>query len=818
MRRIFVSVIFAFIAIAAAAVPAKPGKFRYVQPDGSILTLERHGDEYFHWTTDAEGRLMDCDEKGFYRRSRETLAARRARQSAPPKARWSSYDTAPETNFGDRKVLALLVEFSDTTFSITDPKARFTAMLNEKGYSYDGAYGSVKDFYEDNSLGLYRPVFDVYGPVRLPNTQAYYGNNDDGAQCLKDACALLDSEIDFSQYDTDSDGKVDMILFYYAGHNEAEQGVEASIWPHQGTTSGSFDGVNIGRFFCTSELRNADGKNMCGIGTTCHEFAHSLGLPDFYDTDYEKNGGQNFALGSYSTMNSGSYLDDGRRPCYFTAIERNMLGWMPPFPVLSESGHYTLEPVSQNKAYTHGSEVEGEYFVYEYRVKTGWDAFLPASGLVVCHVDKSQRIISGSYTAAYLWENTNKINVYGGKPCCYLENSGQGIYTYPSYVGVNSFSPVDKDNVAAGFILSNIIDTGSAAEFDFEVVQTRRVWGEVKDNYGKAIEGACVRIARSQYPFKAAPSLLSTDIASYTDSKGRYSIDIPSDYPSDVVLEASAEGMVTQGVMLDSEKNRYLEFKLFYQGETAEGLYKYDPSLTHYRFRFGKRPSVAVAARFTEEELSESGYAGGKVRSISFASPASVYSRILLVVTNDSEPLCVKDVTEGFIPDSHLTFSLAEEDITIPSSGDLYIGYAVTDVGEGTYPVYAYGISEENNGGAYVCTYTDGTSFQWTELKSTKGFLSPEVSVLLSRKGAPALSETGISSLSADVSSLKAGDGFIPELRVAEGKNVQSVKWFYDGVEVEEAPQTLTPGAHTWKTVIYYYDGTRETIFLDLDL
>ncbi len=818
MRRIFVSVIFAFMAIAAAAVPAKPGKFRYVQPDGSVLTLERHGDEYFHWTTDAEGRLMDCDEKGFYRRSRETLAVRRARQSAPPKAKWSSYDTAPETNFGDRKVLALLVEFSDTTFSITDPKARFTAMLNEKGYSYDGAYGSVKDFYEDNSLGLYRPVFDVYGPVRLPNTQAYYGKNDNGAQCLKDACALMDSEIDFSQYDTDSDGKVDMILFYYAGHNEAEHGVEASIWPHQSTTSGSFDGVNIGRFFCTSELRDADGKNMCGIGTTCHEFAHSLGLPDFYDTDYEKNGGENPGLGAYSPMDQGPYIDQGRRPCYFTAIERNMLGWMPPFPALSESGHYTLEPVSQNKAYTHGSEVEGEYFVYEYRTKTGWDAFLPASGLVVYHVDKSQRIISGSYTAAYLWENTNKINVYGAKPCCFLEDNGYGAYSFPGNRGVTTFSPVDKDGIAAGFILSNIIDTGSAAEFDFEVVQTRRIWGVVSDNYGQAIEGACVRIARSQYPFKAAPSLLSTDIAAYTDSQGCFSIDIPSDYPGDVVLEASAEGLVTQGVMLDSEKNRYLEFNLFYQGETAEGLYKYDPSLTFYRFRFGKRPSVAVAARFTAEELAESGYTGGKVRSISFASPASEYGRILLVVANDSAPLCIKDVTDEFQANADLEFSLAEEDITIPSSGDLYIGYAVTDVGEGTYPVYAYGPCEENNGGAYVATYTDGASFTWGELKSSSGYFSPKVSTVFSKKVAPALSETGISSLLADVATLKAGDVFIPELRVAEGKNVQSVKWFYDGVEVEEAPQTLTPGAHTWKAVIYYYDGTRETIFLDLDL
>ena len=584
MRKIYAIAIFALVSITAAAVPAKPGKFRHVQPDGSVITLELHGDEYFHWTTDGDGHLMDCDEKGFYRRSRETLATRRARLAPPQKAKWSSYDNPPVTNFGDRKVLTLLVEFSDTTFSLSDPNAKFTAMLNQSGYSYDGAYGSVRDFYMENSLGQYRPMFDVYGPVQLSNTQAYYGDNDNGAQCLKDACALLDSEIDFSQYDTDGDGKVDMILFYFAGHNEAEHASTSTIWPHQSTTSGTYDGVKISRFFCTSELRNADGKDMCGIGTTCHEFAHSLGLPDFYDTDYEKNGGENFALGQYSIMNSGPYLDDGRRPCNFNAIERNMLGWMSPFPELSESGHYSLEPVSQNKAYTHGSEVEGEYFVYEYRAKTGWDAFLPAPGLLAYHVDKSQRIITGSSTAAYLWESTNRINAYGGRPCCYLEDNGNGGHTFPGIKGVTTFSPVDKDDVAAGFIFSNITDTGSAVEFDLEEVESRRVWGVVKDTYDMPIEGACVRIARSKYPLKAAPTLLSTDLAAYTDAQGRFTLDIPSDYPGDVVLEASADGMVTQGITLDSEKKRYLEFNLFYQGETAEGLYKYDPSKSLYRF------------------------------------------------------------------------------------------------------------------------------------------------------------------------------------------------------------------------------------------
>ena len=36
-------------------------------------------------------------------------------------------------------------------------------------------------------------------------------------------------------------------------------------------------------------------------------------------------------------------------------------------------------------------------------------------------------------------------------------------------------------------------------------------------------------------------------------------------------------------------------------------------------------------------------------------------------------------------PEAEQLMRLAAEDITIPSSGDLYVGYAVTDLGAGAY-------------------------------------------------------------------------------------------------------------------------------------
>ena len=53
---------FAFIALSAYAIPAKPGFRTYTQPDGKTLTLEQKGDEYGSWFRDKSGNRFVMDE------------------------------------------------------------------------------------------------------------------------------------------------------------------------------------------------------------------------------------------------------------------------------------------------------------------------------------------------------------------------------------------------------------------------------------------------------------------------------------------------------------------------------------------------------------------------------------------------------------------------------------------------------------------------------------------------------------------------------------------------------------------------------------
>ena len=93
-------------------------------------------------------------------------------------------------------------------------------------------------------------------------------------------------------------------------------------------------------------------------------------------------------------MDSGSYNNNGRTPPYFNIEERVLLGWLNWDEVVREfpkSGTYTLPSVHENIAYMTPTDQDGEYFLYECRGTNGWDAALPAHGLIVYHVYKSDR-------------------------------------------------------------------------------------------------------------------------------------------------------------------------------------------------------------------------------------------------------------------------------------------------------------------------------------------------------------------------------------------------------------------------------------------
>ncbi len=553
MKQIISTLLAICLAAPLLAVPARPGKFSYTQPDGTVIELRRFGDEFSHRTVNAAGQEVRRDENGFYRpitltnaeKDAARMLARIKRASA--NARRVKAASGKDLNQGERHIPVLIAAFKDCPFTVSNPNAKFDALLNQKGYSYNEALGSVRDYYEENSDGQFLPVFDVYGPVTLSSNMATYGGNDsDGNDkaaelALYQTAKALDGEVDFSKYDYDGDGKIDMVLFYYAGFNEAEGGDEDTIWPHSWDirqsdnstiTSGNiFDGVKLGNYFCTSELDGATGTTLCGIGVTCHEFGHSLGLPDFYDTDYGDSGdtyGENHGYAaepySYSLMCSGSYNHNGKCPPYMNAEERIMLGWLAPEAIqtISASGNYTLPAVQNGISYKTLTSREGEYFLYECRSLQGWDKYLPGGpGLIVYHVDKSSTMVTvyneygyeTNISAAELWSNwdiTNQINENAKHPCYYIvpaqdqNRISQKCYTgeyagypieydetkipFPGNKNVKDYTPVDWAGVSGSVSFSKI----NYSSEDAQVTMTAKVFtGELEycviDNPGKGV-------------------------------------------------------------------------------------------------------------------------------------------------------------------------------------------------------------------------------------------------------------------------------------------------------------------------------------------
>lgn len=426
------------VSVCLYAVPADPQPRTVTLPDGSKLTIYQKGDEFFKYKETQDGYLIRKNEKGYYdyailnekgsivstgirakeaalRTSEDKLILeklttfpdvsdvqiqKRAAKKAASVASGKPSKVYPNT--GSPKSLVILVNFKDLAFVTPNPQQAFTDLLNKEGYTENGGTGSARDYFKAASNGISSPEFVVVGPYTLSNNMSYYGGNDENdddsrpRQMVIDACQLAnDKGLDFSQFDTDNDGYVDNVFIYYAGYNEAEHGPDDSIWPHRWALydqAKRLDGKYVNDYACTSELKGSSGSNMCGIGTFAHEFGHVYGLPDYYAT----NGATHHTLSTWSIMDYGPYLNQGRTPPTYSAYDRFYLGWLTP-EILNKPGDIFLEDIkTSNSAYiitqtgTHNlngnSPSPVEFFTLENRQKTGWDAYLPNSGMLVTRI------------------------------------------------------------------------------------------------------------------------------------------------------------------------------------------------------------------------------------------------------------------------------------------------------------------------------------------------------------------------------------------------------------------------------------------------
>lgn len=338
--------------------------------------------------------------------------------------------------------IVIVCEYTDVKLAEGTTITNFQNLLTQRGYSVNGAQGCALDYFNHQFGSDWDFDFTVVGPVTLPHNQAYYGapdgNNNDSEpdQMIVDAVRAADPLVDYSLFDDDGDGYIDNIFVFFAGKDHADDADrnQNCIWSHAwylvsgaGRRPGTvtFDGVIADRYACTSELARFDKTYaFATIGTFCHEYSHTLGLPDYYDTDYESTDGIHVAAGLWnytSLMDGGNMCNYGNTPPNYNCIDRELIGLIEPQTLAV--GEYVLKPIDQDGAvclrYDHPSN-EGEYFLFECRsTNSGWDSYIYGNGLFVYHIDRSSNSVASRVTAKSTW-SSNKVNAYHEHQCADL--------------------------------------------------------------------------------------------------------------------------------------------------------------------------------------------------------------------------------------------------------------------------------------------------------------------------------------------------------------------------------------------------------------
>ena len=417
MKKIIVSLFALMIAGVALAVPAYRGWQTKTQPDGTTIEVRLVGDEFHHYWEDQAGNVVQCDSQGYWRvaESQPTPATIKARRQASHMLQSRPQRAIGDMNFAPRG-LVILVNFKDSKFNNTNTASAMNDLMNSSSYTYNGATGSVRQYFSDQSDGQYAPDFDVIGPVTLPDYVSHYGGNDyEGNDKLPgdmvvEACSIANANygVDFTQYDNNSDGEVDFVYLIYAGKGEADGGAANTIWPHNwdlesasyfGNCSYSssqrrFDGKTINNYACSAELDGVSGKRA-GIGTIAHEFSHVIGLPDLYDIDYGQNYENEATPGAWHIMDGGSYNNDGNTPPNYSIYDKYFLGWKTPINLGATAQNISLNAagtvgyegyqIATSNSLVSATSTNTVYYV-ENRQQSGWDAHLPGHGLLIWKV------------------------------------------------------------------------------------------------------------------------------------------------------------------------------------------------------------------------------------------------------------------------------------------------------------------------------------------------------------------------------------------------------------------------------------------------
>lgn len=296
------------------------------------------------------------------------------------------------------KILAILVKFSDHNSQVAP--SFFDSLI------FDSSGGSTvrKYFNEISNTQIDLVTVNLpsaLGWVTAPAPYTYYVSGQYGTgtypqntqKLVEDLVDIANIQVNYANYDNDGDGDVDVLLVIHSGTGAEMSGNANDIWSHKwGISPRLKDGVFISTYTVQPEYWTAPGDMT--IGVYSHELCHGFGLPDLYDIN-TANGNSN-GVGNWCIMAVGSWNGPGGRggsPSHPCAWSRIHMGLATPTVVSSNMTAVSIAPVETGgtiyRLWSSGS-AGNEHFLVENRQKTLYDSYLPASGLLIWHIDDSK--------------------------------------------------------------------------------------------------------------------------------------------------------------------------------------------------------------------------------------------------------------------------------------------------------------------------------------------------------------------------------------------------------------------------------------------
>lgn len=333
---------------------------------------------------------------------------------------------------GHKKIIILPVQFSDT------PSNPYGSSALEKrlfGTNPDGRDlpGTLTSYYHENSYGKLSVSGIVMPWKKVSHPGSYYAGgplagstdpcsgvcqNSKVAELVEAAVKLNDDAGLWGQFDNDGpddqanskddDGNVDFVVVVHPGIGaECDQSPSSSLWSHQELLS-SWSGHTAYTTKTKSNSKNGgyikvddyvlvpavacDATTPIQIGVIAHEFGHSLGLPDLYDTSRNK---RSEGLGNWDLMAGGAWGGDGNSPempVHMSPWSKGYLGWVKPKDITTDTGVHALQTyeIQDDVLLVTIDPAKNIYYLISNRQRKGYDSKLPGEGVFILRVDEDR--------------------------------------------------------------------------------------------------------------------------------------------------------------------------------------------------------------------------------------------------------------------------------------------------------------------------------------------------------------------------------------------------------------------------------------------